>query len=318
MLHDEQRSPPLEDLEAFVRVAETGSFTEAARRMRVPKSTISRRVARLESELDTALVTRTSRKVTLTEAGAIYLERVAPALTRIEEASASAREERERPRGHLRITAPFDVAISWLPPLIVEFRKAHPEVTIEALVDDRRLDLIAEGIDLAIRAAQQLEDSSLIARRLAQVSLSLWAAPKYLRARGTPKSVDDLASHDIIALRGTQARARLVVQREGIESSIDVTAPIASNDFAFVRQVAVEGGGIAVLPALLAHEKEEGPLRAVLPGWTAGTSGVYVVYPSSRLVPAKVRAFRDFLIARTPSLEKMGCPRGIGGAHGGA
>ncbi|MDQ3032831.1 MAG: LysR family transcriptional regulator [Myxococcota bacterium] len=312
VLHKQQRSPSLEDLEAFVRVAETGSFTEAARRMRLPKSTISRRISRLEAELDAALVTRTSRRVTLTEAGAIYLERISPALARIEEASHAAREERERPRGHVRITTPFDVAVTWLAPLAVELRKTYPEVTLEVLVDDRRLDLLAEGIDLAVRAAPQLQDSSLVARKLASVDLSLWAAPKYLRARGTPKALEDLARHDIVALRGTQARARLVVSDpEGAERTIEVTAPIASNDFAFVRQIAIAGGGIAVLPALLASEKTSaGPLRHVLPGWSAGTSSLFVVYPSARLVPAKVRAVRDFLVARAPSLAKLArCPQ---------
>src|SRR5262245_12238846 len=147
VLQPQQRSPPLEDLEAFAHVAETGSFTAAARRMRLPKSTVSRRIARLETELATSLVVRTSRRVSLTEAGAVYLERVGPALRRIAEASQEAREERERPRGHLRVTAPFDVAMWWLAPLVASFRSEQPDVSIEVIVDDRRLDLVAEGID---------------------------------------------------------------------------------------------------------------------------------------------------------------------------
>jgi DNA-binding transcriptional LysR family regulator len=306
MLQNQQQSPALEDLEAFVRVAETGSFTAAAKRMRLPKSTISRRIARLEAGLDTALVVRTSRKVGLTEAGAVYLERVAPALSKIDEASRAAREERERPRGHLRVTAPFDVAMVWLAPKIASFRSKHPEVTIEVLVDDRRLDLAAEGIDLAVRAATRLEDSSLVARKIATATLALWASPAYLKKRGTPRSPDDLARHDLIVHRASQERGVLLLHGPGGERAVQVRAAIGSNDFPFVYRLAAEGGGVAVLPSILASA--EAPLARVLPDWTLGTSSLYLVHASAQLVPAKVRAFRDHLIEHAGELEKMGCP----------
>ncbi|WP_053238463.1 LysR family transcriptional regulator [Sandaracinus amylolyticus] len=310
-LIEQPNMPALEDLEAFVRVAETGSFTAAATRMHLPKSTISRRVSRLEAALETSLVVRTSRKVTLSEAGAAYLERIAPAIARIEEASAAAREERERPRGHLRVTAPGDLSIGWMPRLVTEFRARHPDVTVELLVDDRRVDLVAEGIDLAVRAAQQLEDSSLVARRLSSVGLGLWASTKYLDQRGRPARVEDLAQHEFALPRMMQARGRLTLTGPEGERTIDVRAPIGANDMAFLERVAVEDGGIAVLPTIVKLDRTT--LEHVLPEYSAGASNLYCVYPSGRVVPAKVRAFRDFLVERAPQFEERcqegGCPR---------
>jgi DNA-binding transcriptional LysR family regulator len=298
-----QPAPALEDLAAFVLVAETGSFTAAAKRLRVPKSTISRRIARLESDLDAALVVRTSRRVTLSEAGQAYLDRVGPALRSIESASHEAREDRERPRGHLRVTAPFDVATGWLAFVVPAFRAAHPEVTIEVIADDRRLDLVAEGIDLALRAAQQLEDSALVARKIATIEAGLWASPAYLKKRGHPKSVGDLAEHDVLVMRASSGRARLALtSASGAHETIELSVPITSNDPTVIRRMAMLGAGIALLPAL--HGESKKALEPVLPEWSLGAATLYVVYPSARALPAKVRAFRDFLLGHTEQLER--------------
>ena len=299
--------PSLEDLEAFITVAETGSFTAAARRMHVPKWAVSRRLARLEAELHSTLVARTSRKVTLSEAGAAYLERVAPALARIEEASAAAREERERPRGHLRVTAPVDLAVSWMPQLVRELRARHPELSIELVVEDRRVDLVAEGIDVALRVAAQLEDSSMVARRLASIELGLWASPQYLKKRGRPKKVEDLAKHELVLPRMMHARGRLTLIGPEGERTIEVQAPISANDMAFLERVAAEHAGIAVLPSTVSIDARA-TLEHVLPQYTAGTTSLWCVYPSGRVVPAKVRAFRDFVLERAPELERA-CTR---------
>lgn len=288
-----------------MRVAETGSFTAAAKRLRVPKSTISRRIARLETDLDTALVVRTSRRVTLSEAGAVYLERIVPALAKIDEASREAREERERPRGHLRVTAPFDIASGWLASILPVFRERCPEVTLEIIVDDRRLDLVAEGIDVALRAARQLEDSTLVARRLATMTISLWASRSYLRKRGKPRTPEDLAHHDVLYLRGAQGRSRLVLHGEDGERAVDVNVPLSSNDMVFLRRMADAGQGIAAIPSVLSMRSE---LEHVLPGWTLAESALFAVYPSARLVPAKVRVFRDYLVEMAPTLEQGSDP----------
>lgn len=298
-----QPSPAFEDLAAFALVAETGSFTAAAKRLRVPKSTISRRIARLEEDLQVALVVRTSRKVSLSEAGQTYLDRIAPALAAIDEASRGAREERERPRGHLRITAPFDVAIGWLAGVVPQFRAKHPEVTIEVIADDRRLDLVAEGIDLALRAAQQLEDSALLARRIATIEAGLWAAPAYLAKRGRPERVEDLTEHDVLVMRASSGRARLTLRSSaGDERTIELSVPVTSNDPTVIRRMAMLGAGIALLPAL--HGESRKALEPVLADWSLGASSLYVVYPSARTVPAKVRAFRDFVLEHAPQIER--------------
>ena len=300
---DPQQSPGLEDLAAFVLVAETGSFTAAAKRLRVPKSTVSRRIARLEEDLSTALVVRTSRRVMLSEAGTLYLERIAPALTRIEEASRDAREDRDRPRGHLRVTAPFDIATGWLAAVLPQFRAAHPQVTLEVIADDRRLDLVSEGIDLALRAATQLEDSTLVARKLATIESGLWASPKYLKKHGHPKKIEDLAKHDMLVMRASQGRARIQLHDDaGVERSVDVTVPLTSNDPTFLRSMAIMGAGIALLPAL--HGDSKLQLEPVLPTWTTGGATLFLVYPSARALPAKVRVFRDYLIEQAPAIER--------------
>lgn len=290
-------------------VAETGSFTAAARRMHVPKSTVSRRLARLEAELHVTLVVRTSRRVTLSEAGAAYLEQVAPALARIEEASATTRAGREEPRGHLRVTAPVDLAVSWMPQVVREVRARYPELSIELLVEDRRVDLVAEGIDVALRVAAQLEDSTLVARRLASIELGLWASPRYLKKHGRPKKIEDLAKHELVLPGAMRARGRLTLTGPEGERTIDARASISANDMAFLERVAAEDVGIAVLPSTVSIDARAS-LEHVLPKYRAGTTSLWCVYPSGRAVPAKVRAFRDFVIEKAPELERACQKRG--------
>jgi DNA-binding transcriptional LysR family regulator len=311
MLEDARRTPPLEDLEAFVRVAESGSFTEAARRLHVPKSTVSRRIARLERTLSTPLVTRSSRRTALTEAGHAYLAEVGPALHRIDTASHAARDQREEPRGHLRVTAPFDVAMWWLAPLVTSFRERHPAVTVEVVVDERPRDLEKDGIDLAIRSAARLEDSALVARRLATIELALWASPAYLAARGRPESIEALSEHVLVASRSVQEKGRLSLHGSGGEREVPVHAAIGTNDLPFAHRVAVAGGGIAVLPSI-SPCGEAASLERVLPEWTVGTTSLFLVHAGGRLLPAKLRAFRDWLLSNDDSLTPVEtCPKAI-------
>lgn len=304
MLHDPQQPPNFEDLQALVLLAQTGSFTAAAKRLRVPKSTVSRRIARLEEDLQTALVVRTSRKVSISEAGQVYLERIRSALEAIEDASRAARQERERPRGHLRVSAPFDVAFRWLAEILPRFRARYPDITLDVLVDQRRVDLVAEGIDVAIRAAMHLDDSSLIARKLASIPMALFASPSYLEARGRPRRVEDLARHDVLTFPAATGPARLVLQGPKGQSRTIELAPVAirSNDPMFLARLAARGHGIASIPVPFGGA--EPGLEPVLPEWSTGRASLYCVYPSSRLVPAKVRAFRDFLVEHAANLER--------------
>ncbi|WP_394847302.1 LysR family transcriptional regulator [Pendulispora brunnea] len=297
MLHGTQQFfPQLEELEAFVRIAELGSLTAAAQRLRVPKSTLSRRLSRLEEGLGAQLLTRTTRKLHLTEVGAAYLERIAPALAHIDEANREAQGDRDTPRGHLRITAPVDLATTWLPPLIATFCARHPAVTVEVLVEARFMDLVGEGIDLAVRPAAELADSGLVARRISTTDLALWASPRYLRRRSLPRVPADLERH-VMAVLGPPI-ARLTLRGpEGVRHT-DVKTAIASNDPIFLRELALKDGGIVILPSLFARA-DLGLVR-VLPDWALRQVGLYLVHPAARVVPAKVRAFRDYLTKHAP------------------
>lgn len=297
MLHEaEQSEPDLEEVAAFLRVAEAGSFTEASRKLGLPKSTVSRRVARLEEKLGAQLLHRTTRSLALTEAGNVFHERAARALAGLEEATQAVRESQETPRGHLRVTAPYDLGEA-LGPLVAAFAGQNPGVTVELLLTDQRLDLVADNIDLALRGAPSLPDSSLVARRLATMKMYLLASPAYLKRHGRPKAPADLAGHALLVMRTNHGRTKLRLYGAGGEQEVAVRTAIAANDFTLLRQAALAGAGIAVLPdARVANELRGGRLVRVLPDYTAGEGNMYVVHPASRLLPAKARAFQEFVL----------------------
>ena len=253
-------------------------------------------MSRLEEGLGAQLLARTTRKLHLTEAGAAYLERVGPALLRIEEAGREAQGHLDTPRGHLRITAPADLSITWLPPLIASFRARHPQVTIEVLVESRFIDLVGEGVDLAVRPAAELQDSGLVARRIAATELALWASRRYLRRKGTPHAPADLTRHALLQLG--PPKGSLTLRGPEGQSLTEVRVVASGNDPMFLRELALKDAGIAVLPSLFARA-EEGLVR-VLPEHGLRPVGLYLVHPAARAVPAKVRIFRDYLTKHAP------------------
>src|SRR5262245_60981856 len=185
---------------AFVRVVEAGSFSAAAVALRLPTSSVSRAVAGLEDELGVRLLHRTTRKLTLTDAGQAYFARMQAVLAEANEATQEALTSASDPRGQVRVTAPVDLGVLFLPPIIAELAARHPRLTIEMSLTSRRVDLVEEGFDLAIRAAV-LEDSSLVARKLGMTDLGVFAAPAYVDRRGRPRTVADLAAHDCVVYR---------------------------------------------------------------------------------------------------------------------
>lgn len=304
MLHPAEQSeaPLLEEIATFLRVAELGSLTAAARELGLPKSTVSRRLTRLEEKLGAQLLHRTTRQLALTEVGAAYRERAVAAMAQLEEAAEAVRAQQDTPRGHLRVTAPFDLGLPLLSGACAEYARRYPEASVEAVLTERTLDLVGEGIDLALRAAPSLPDSTLSARRLADVQVRLYASPRYLEARGTPRAPEDLAGHLLVLLRAAQGRATLTLRGPaGEERQLAVKANTSGNDFSFVVQVLLAGGGIGAVPSIHAEvDVRAGRLSEVLPGWTAGSAGLFMVHPGSRMLSAKVRAFRELLI------EQMG------------
>ncbi len=288
-------SPQLDDLGVFVRVVEHKSMSAAARRLGVPKSTVSRAIARLEDGLRVRLFQRTTRSLAPTEVGAALYAEVLPHVDALRAATSLLTTDEATPRGLLRVTAPNDLGTLLLADVVTRFCQRYPEVQIELILTARTVDLVAEGVDVAVRAGV-LRDSSLVAKKIAETELRLFAAPSYLARRGTPRSVADLAAHDAVLFHGKNGRGRWTLECKGERTHVDVQGKVSGDDFTFLVAATVAGAGVALLPRFTAQSAAQaGALVRLLPAhvWRAGS--VYVVHASSRHVPQKVAAFRDFL-----------------------
>jgi DNA-binding transcriptional LysR family regulator len=282
----------LNGIAVFVKVVQAGSFSGAARLLRVPNTTVSARVARLEKRLGVTLIQRTTRKLNVTPAGRAYFERCARGLEEIEAAEAEVSLASAAPRGLLRVTAPGDVAMGMLPPIVSRFLKAHPRTRVEVVVSNRVIDLVAEGVHLAIRAAA-LRDSTLMARRFMPFSGALWASRAYLDRKGVPKTPAELEQHDCLVFpRFSSQPLRLTDGRNKVE--IAAKGRLAVDDPQTLRNFILQGDGIGTLPEFLARDT---PLVRVLPKWTWASGALSFVYPGQRFVPANVRAFIDTALA---------------------
>jgi DNA-binding transcriptional LysR family regulator len=279
----------------FVEVVDSGSFTAAATRLGLRKSSVSRGVARLEEDLGVKLLHRTTRRLNLTEAGSAYFARVREVTSGIDEASAEVREMGKEPRGTVRVTAVGDTA-PLLAELAAKFVRRYPKIKIEFVLTSRAVDLVAEGIDLALRGGV-LRDSSLIAHKIAPTPLALFASPAYLRRRGTPKTLRDLGDHDCVLYRPEGGRNLWRLSGPKGEVSVEVTGPIAADDLAFATQAAIAGAGICLIPTVLWRAPlAQGTLLRVLPDHALTGGAAYIVCPASRYQLARVRLFRDYLV----------------------
>jgi DNA-binding transcriptional LysR family regulator len=280
----------------FARVVEARSFTGAARAMRLSKSAVSARVARLEARLGVRLLRRTTRRLSITEAGLALYERAARVVTAADEAAATAEDVGGEPRGLLRVSAPSAFSALYLAPLVAELLAAHPGLTMDLDVSDRLVDLVGEGFDAAIRLTRPA-DSTLVARKLAPDRLVAVAAPAYLSRAGTPRTPADLPHHNCLR------SAHIPLSGEWGFRGVGAGRPGGGNlivgDAAVLREAALAGLGLALLPAsLVARELAAGTLVAVLPGFPKRALALYVVHPHQRQVPPKVRALVDLLAAR--------------------
>lgn len=290
----------LNEIAVFARVVESGSFTRAAEQLGVPKSTVSRAVARLEERLGVSLLARSTRVVRLTEAGTAYHQRITAALGLIGNAEDEVAQLQGAPRGKIRITAPYDIGGDFLAEVVARFSARHPEVHVDVVLTNRVVDLIAEGFDLALRAGK-LRDSSLIARKLGAMDHRLVAAPAYLAERGTPAAPADLGHHACLLYRPQDGKARWILEGAGGQVSVEVAGPVGADDLVFLRVAALAGGGIALLPAFLcAADVAAGRLVHVLPGYARTGDALYLVHPPGEQLPRRVALFRDFLIESLP------------------
>jgi DNA-binding transcriptional LysR family regulator len=288
----------LNELLVFAKVVQAGSFTVAARGLRMPKSTVSRKVSELEERVGAQLLQRTTRKLRLTDVGQAYYEHCARIVAEAEQAELAVTRMQAAPHGLLRVTAPL--TFSFLGPIVAEFLKRYPEVQLELVCTDRSVDLVEEGFDVAVRAGR-LADSSLIARKLGDIARVVVATPEYLEQRGVPRSPKDLERHDCLVF-GAGMEGNVWTLHSGSRSvQVSVRARIVVNEPDMLRAVALGGAGVTLLPTFLnAADLNTGRLRRILPDWSSPGAPVHAVYAGSRHHSPKVMAFVDFLRERWP------------------
>ncbi|HET9554657.1 MAG TPA: LysR substrate-binding domain-containing protein [Anaeromyxobacteraceae bacterium] len=293
-------------LTTFEAVARAGRFSAAARELGMPKSSVSRGVARLEAALGVQLVFRTTRQVSLTAAGTALYDRLTPLLASVRSALVAMPEREEQPSGELRVTAPVDLGVLFLAEVVTRFTTRYPAVTVDLHLTGRVVDLVGEGFDVALRVASSLEDSTLVVRKAAAITVQVFASPLYLARRGTPRTEADLAEHDWVVFRSGPQKLRVAGPRGA--PGLGGRGRIVADDLLFVRDAVRAGAGLGLLPAFVAEpDVAAGTLVRVVPRYerTAGT--LHIVTPAARHVARKVTAFRDLVLehlearARTPA-----------------
>lgn len=289
----------LTEMEAFVQVVDHGGFTDAARKMGLSKSAVSKHVAALEARLAVRLLNRTTRRVNPTELGLLYYDRARAVLAGAVEADSAVMAMQSSPQGLLRVSAPVSFGVTHLSPAVADFLGRYPDVDVNLVLEDRFVELVAEGFDLAVRIGA-LADSSLKARKLADTRAMLVASPGYLARLGAPRSIDELGTHQLLhysyLATGNFWRLRTP---SGEERQIRVGGRLTANNGDSLQAAAEAGLGIAFLPAFIVGcAVEQGRLVALLPELALERLGIYAVHPEGRFPQPKLRAFVEFLAER--------------------
>jgi len=286
-------------MQAFVAVADRQSFASAARKLKLSPSAITRLVAALEERLGARLLQRTTRKVALTDAGTRYLERARRILADVEEAEHAAESERTRPSGRLVVSAPVGFGRLHVSPVMSAYLKRYRDVAGELRLEDRVVSLVEDGVDLAVRIGE-LADSTLVARQVGTMRRIVVASPAYLKARGEPKTPAAIATHDTIQFGGSVGLADWRFVDAGRDIRIGATPRFVTNSADAAIQYAVDGGGLTrVLAYQAAAALKAGKVRIVLEKFEQAPQPIHIVYPTSRLLSAKVRAFIDLVSETT-------------------
>lgn len=285
-------------MRVFTAVVNAGSFAGAADKLDLLRGMATRYVAQLEAHLGVRLLNRTTRKLSLTEAGSDYYQRATQILAMVEEAETSAAQEASVPRGTLRVTSSVAFGVRHLGRAITEYLQRHPEVEIDVTLNDRVVDLVEEGFDVAIRVAARI-DPGLVARRLTRARVAACASPDYLKRHGTPKSPEQLAGHNCISYAYWSLQNEWHFRREGVERTVRISGNLRGNNGDILVNAAVEGLGVILHPTFLVYETlQQKRLVRILPDWEADELSVFAVYPHRKFLPPKVRSFIDFLAGR--------------------
>jgi DNA-binding transcriptional LysR family regulator len=307
-------------MEVFVKTAQAGSLSAAALAMGLSKSTVSKHLSALEEHLGVLLVNRTTRRLSLTELGLAYRDHAQRILAEIEETELAIQEHTVEPKGKLKVSAPMSFGVSHLAPLLPGFMQAHPRIEVELLMDDRRVDLVEEGVDLAIRIGQ-LDDSQLVARRLASVHFICAAAERYLATRRPVAVPGDLAGHNCLRYSLNRQPSEWRFECDGESVSVKVKGTLTANNGEALKEAAVRGLGIVYQPAfIVGADVEAGRLRPLLADWETPSIDIHAVFPEQRQLQPKLRRFVDYLAQalRRPGLwPPPGGPGRAAQVHGG-
>ena len=287
----------LSEMEAFATVVDQGGFTDAARKLGISKSAISKHVSALEARLGARLLNRTTRRVSPTEIGLAYYDRARRVLTDAGEADALVTSMQSDPSGTLRVSVATDFGVNHLSPILGEFLVQYPEITLCLVLENRFAELISEGFDMAVRIGE-MEDSTLRARKLATTAKRIVGAPSYFQKNGRPLKIDDLNDHTLLH-ESQQASGNVwkLTAPSGETRQVRTSGRLTVNDGRSLLNAAVAGCGIAYLPAYLyAPALSDGQVEDAIPTLPREVHGIYAVYPPGQHVPPKVRAFIDFLV----------------------
>lgn len=292
----------LSEMEAFTRVVELGGFTDAARKAGLSKSAISKHVAALETRLGARLLNRTTRRVSPTEIGLAYYDKAIGVLSAAADADAMATTMQGAPTGELKISAPLTFGLRFVSPALAAFLTKYPDVSARLEFDDRMVELVSEGFDVAIRIGD-LPDSSLKARKLAETEINLVASPDYLERNGAPQTLDELTNHELLHYSHLSSGNHWrFISKSGEERLIRSGGRLSVNNGEALVQAAMDGVGICLSPNFICYDElANGSLVELLPDHRPRSLGVYAVYPSGRFPQPKLRVFIDHLAATLKS-----------------
>lgn len=282
-------------MQVFVRVAEAGSFIAVAHQLDVDRSVVTRQIGALEKSLGIKLINRSTRRLSLSTAGAAFLEQCRVILQMVESAETGLRQERAELRGRIRLALPLMYGVSRLMPVLIRFAEQHPHIDLSLDFSDRRTNLIEEGIDLAVRISARLGPGD-VARRLGSCKLLTLAAPEYLRRRGTPRHPSDLLQHDCLGYAGESQAGTWHYRRRGEPISVSLQCRLSANNGDALMQMAAQGLGITLQPDFIAERYlQSGQVVSVLRGFQPEPLGIHAVLPSNRFIPHRIAALIDFI-----------------------
>lgn len=285
----------LTSMNVFVRVARGGSFASGARELGISRAMATKHIMQLEGSLGTRLFNRTTRSLSLTDVGASYLERCQQVLLDVEEMEAAVTHLQTEPRGLLKISAPPVIGATHIARAVAEFLKIHPDLTIDMILQSSPGDLIDEGIDIAIYLGA-MDDTSMVARKLASSSLVVCGSPEYLAKNGIPKTPEDLLTHSCLVNWAIAPRNKWQFKSEAGFKVINVSGRMQSNAAHTIRIAAINGLGLVMLPIyVVGNDIEKGALKVVLENYSLPPLDIHAVYPHRKYLSAKVRGFIDFL-----------------------